>query len=241
MKLIPVSNYEEMSKKAGQILVAQLTLKSNSVLGLATGSTPVGAYQFMAEKYRTGEVSFAACKTLNLDEYAGLSPDDKASYRHFMQENLFNHIDIAPENTHLPDGKNPNPTEECARYDALIQTLGPIDLQVLGLGHNGHIAFNEPGDAFVPHTHLVTLDQSTIDANKRFFENEADVPRTAFTMGLGSILGARCILLLVSGGAKAAILRDSLKGPITPRVPASILQLHPNLIVIADDAARSVL
>ena len=241
MRILSAKDYAEMSAKAGRFIIAQVILKPDSVLGLATGSTPVGAYQFMAEKYREGKVSFAACQTINLDEYQGLSPEDEASYRYFMEDKLFRHIDIAAENTYLPNGKASDPAAECANYDKLIADIGPIDLQLLGIGHNGHIAFNEPGEAFVPGTHLVDLDQSTIDANKRFFESEADVPRRAFTMGLGSILNARRILLLVSGKEKADILRDSLIGPITPKVPASILQFHPDLTVIADEAALSAL
>ena len=241
MRIIPVHDYDEMSEKAGRLFVAQVILKPTSVLGLATGSTPVGTYGFMAAKYREGKVSFAQCKTVNLDEYQGLAPEDEASYHYFMQDKLFCHIDIPKESTHLPNGKAPDPQAECARYDRLIADIGPVDLQILGLGHNGHIAFNEPGEAFVPLTHLVELDPRTIEANKRFFESEADVPRRAFTMGLGSILNARRILLLVSGKEKADILRDSLKGPITPKVPASILQFHPDLTVVADKAALSAL
>ena len=239
MRIIPARDYAEMSEKAGRLFVAQVILKPDSVLGLATGSTPLGTYQFMIEKYREGKVSFAQCKTANLDEYQGLGPEDEASYHYFMWDKLFQHIDIQRENTHFPDGNAPDPKAECARYDKLLADLGPVDLQLLGIGHNGHIAFNEPGDSFIPNTHLVELDQSTIEANKRFFESEADVPRKALTMGLGSLLSARAALLLVSGKEKAEILRESLFGPITPKVPASILQFHPNLTVIADDAARS--
>ena len=239
MRLIAVRDYDELSKKAGRIFVAQVTLKPDSVLGLATGSTPIGTYQFMAEKYREGKVSYAQCKTLNLDEYQGLGPEDETSFHRFMWDNLFDHIDIDPKNVHLPNGKNPDPQAECARYAQLVADIGPIDLQLLGMGLNGHIAFNEPGDAFIPRTNLVNLTPETIEANKRFFENEADIPKKALTIGLADILDARRILLLVSGKEKANILRDSLQGPITPHVPASILQFHPNLTVIADEAALS--
>ena len=239
MRIIGVSDYNEMSTRAAELLVAQVTLKPDSVLGLATGSTPVGAYERMAEAYRAGRVSFAQCRSVNLDEYVGLGPGDAASYHEFMWENLFHHIDILPAHTNLPNGKCLDAAAECARYDQVLASLGPIDLQILGLGHNGHIAFNEPGDHFVPNTHMVELDEQTIEANQRFFARREDVPVTAYTMGLGPILHARRVLLLVSGEAKAEILHRSLTGPITPMVPASILQLHQNLIVIADDAART--
>jgi len=239
MRLIPVRDYEEMSTRAAEILVAQVVLKPDSVLGLATGSTPVGAYARMADAYRADRVNFSACRSINLDEYVGVGADDPCSYRYFMGDKLFSHIDILPTNTHLPDGTNRDAAAECARYDQLIADLGPIDLQVLGMGHNGHIAFNEPADHFVAGTHLVELDEQTIEANQRFFNSREEVPKTAYTMGVGAILQARCVLLLVSGEAKADILHQSLTGPITPQVPASILQLHPNLVVIADATAMS--
>ena len=241
MRIIPAVNYNEMSVRAAELLVGQVALKPDAVLGLATGSTPVGAYQRMAEAYRAGRVSFADCRTVNLDEYVGLGPGDAQSYHTFMWENLFHHIDVRPEHTNLPNGKNRDAAAECARYDSLLSALGPIDLQVLGIGHNGHIAFNEPSDHFVADTHMVELNEQTIEANQRFFERREDVPTTAYTMGVGPILHARRVLLLVSGEAKAEILSRSLTGPITPEVPASILQLHPDLIVIADDAARKCL
>ena len=241
MRIIPVFDYDEMSVRTAELLVAQVALKPDSVLGLATGSTPVGTYQRMAEANRAGRVSFAECRTVNLDEYVGLGPEDGQSYHTFMWENLFSHIDVKPEHTNLPNGKNLDAAAECTRYDSLISSLGPIDLQILGIGHNGHIAFNEPSDHFVANTHMVELDEKTIEANQRFFERREDVPTTAYTMGVGPILHARRVLLLVSGEAKAEILCRSLTGPITPEVPASILQLHKDLIVIADEAARKYL
>jgi len=239
MKIITVSNYDEMSAEAARVFLDQVAKKPTAVLGLATGGTPVGTYQRLAEAHRRGEISFAQCQSLNLDEYLGLGPTDEASYRYFMQANLFDHIDIRPEHTHLPDGKNPDVALECARYDQLLADLGPIDLQILGLGHNGHIAFNEPNDHFAANTHMVDLDEATIEANQRFFPSRDEVPRQAYTMGMRPILNARHVLFLVSGTAKADILRQSLQGPITPFVPASILQLHGNLTVIADEAALS--
>jgi len=241
MKIIPVSNYDEMSARAAEILVEQAISKPQSLFGLATGSTPIGTYNGMIAAYRAGRVSFAGCKSVNLDEYVGLDHTDEQSYVTFMRENLFNHIDMKPENIHIPNGKNLDNAAECARYDQLLADLGPIDVQVLGIGHNGHIAFNEPADHFSPGTHKVDLDEVTIDANQRFFDCREDVPRAAYSMGLAPIMQASCALLLVTGEAKAEILCRSLTGPITPQVPASILQLHQNLILIADDAARQVL
>ena len=241
MQIIPVSNYDEMSTQAAELLVDQVVSKPQSLLGLATGSTPIGTYDAMIAAYRAGRVSFAACQSVNLDEYLGLDHTDAQSYVTFMRENLFDHIDMKRENQHIPNGKNLDDAAECARYDKLLAKLGFTDVQILGLGHNGHIAFNEPADHFVPGTHKVDLDESTIDANQRFFDSRDDVPRAAYSMGLAPIMQASCVLLLVSGEAKADILYRSLTGPITPQVPASILQLHRNLIVIADDGARQVL
>jgi len=239
MRLIPASNYDEMSTYAATILVEQVSAYPESVLGLATGSTPIGTYSGMIKAYREGRVSFAACQSVNLDEYVGLDQTDEQSYKTFMQEQLFAHIDMKPEHIHIPNGKNLDTDAECVRYDQLLAELGPIDIQVLGIGHNGHIGFNEPAEHFVPGTHKVDLDDSTIDANQRFFNSRDDVPRAAYTMGMAPIMQASCVLLLVSGEAKAEILHRSLTGPITPQVPASILQLHHNLIVIADkDACR---
>lgn len=239
MQIIKVSNYQEMSKVAGDIMLAQVKGKPDSVLGLATGSTPVGMYGHMAEAYGAGEVSFSQCKSINLDEYMGLTADNEASYHYFMADNLFGHIDMKPENIHLPDGANKDSEAVCENYDQLIADIGPIDLQVLGIGTNGHIAFNEPADYFEMGTHKVALTEDTIEANKRFFEKKEDVPKEAYTMGIGSIFQAKHILLLVSGEGKAEALYESFKGKITPQVPASILQLHSNVTVIADQAALS--
>ena len=239
MKIIPVSDYAALSTKAADLIIAQIKSKPDSVLGLATGSTPLGTYQSLIKAYETGALSFAACTSVNLDEYAGLGASDAQSYHAFMWENLFSHIDIPAERTHLPNGKNPDAAAECARYDEVLARFSPIDIQILGIGHNGHIAFNEPAAHFTAHTHKVTLDEATISANQRFFNSRDEVPTAAYTMGLAPILHAKTVLLLVSGKDKADILKASLTGPITPQVPASILQLHANLIVIADEAAHA--
>ena len=237
MNILAVENYEQMSEHASELVLQQVKEKPDSVLGLATGSTPVGTYQLLAAAHKRGEISFAASKSINLDEYLGLGAEDEASYRHFMQENLFAHIDISAENIHLPNGKNPNVDEVSAAYDRLIADIGPIDLQILGIGTNGHIAFNEPDDHFVAGTHLVDLTEDTIEANQRFFSSRDEVPKQAYTMGMAAILKAKRILLLVSGAQKADALYESLNGPITPQMPASILQLHDNVTVIADREA----
>ena len=241
MRILAAKDYNHMSRQAANLISAQVILEPASVLGLATGSTPVGTYKQLIEWYKKGDVDFSSCKTVNLDEYVGLGRGDENSYDTFMWDNFFSHINIAPENVHIPNGKNRDEADECRHYDEVLASLGHIDLQLLGLGHNGHIAFNEPGHDFTLGTHRVKLNESTIEANRRFFEKEEDVPRYAYTMGLKSILGADRILLLVSGAEKAEILYRSLAGPITPEVPARILQLHGDLVVVADDAALSVI
>ncbi len=234
MKIIRTASYEEMSGRAAGILTAQVALKPNSVLGLATGSTPIGTYKQMIAAQKAGLVDFSAAVTVNLDEYAGLEPTHDQSYRWFMQQNLLNHINILPQNTHVPQGTAANLDEECARYEALIAGYGGIDMQLLGIGHNGHIGFNEPDDCFAPITHKVSLTQSTINANKRFFESADDVPRQALTMGIGTIMAAKKVLIIASGAEKADILSRAFCGPVTPQVPASILQFHPDVTLVAD-------
>ena len=241
MKIYSAQDYQSMSRKAANILSAHVILKPGSVLGLATGSTPIGMYKQLIEWYNKGDIDFSQVHTVNLDEYLGLAPTHEQSYRYFMQQNLFDHIDIKPENTHVLNGLAADPDAECAAYDQLIRELGGVDLQLLGMGHNGHIGFNEPADEFVGPTHVVELAQSTIDANKRFFASEADVPRQALTMGMAAILQARSVVVVVSGEDKAEIVHKAFFGPITPRVPASLLQLHPNVTVVGDEAAFSVL
>lgn len=232
MKFITVDSYEELSKIAAGIISAQVILKPNCVLGLATGSSPLGTYAKLADACKKGELDFSDVTSVNLDEYAGLSGDNEQSYRYFMNENLFSKINIDIERTYVPCGTADNYDEECARYDALIESLGGIDLQLLGIGLDGHIGFNEPDDFFTKETHRVTLDESTIEANARFFESRDDVPREALTMGMGAIMQAKRVLLIANGKNKKEILEKAFYGPITPQVPASILQLHPNLTVI---------
>lgn len=228
-----------MSRKAANIISAQIILKPDCVLGLATGSTPIGTYQQLIARYQEGDLDFSQVRTANLDEYRGLTRDNDQSYYYFMYHNLFKEVNIDMANTNIPDGTNPDSAAEAARYDQVIRDLGGVDLQLLGMGHNGHIGFNEPGDAFDKGTHCVDLQPSTIEANKRFFASIDDVPKQAYTMGIQTIMSARKILLLVSGAEKAEILHKALCGPITPHVPASVLQLHNNVTVVADEAALS--
>lgn len=239
MKIYKTKDYDAMSRKAASVIAAQMTLKTDSVLGLATGSTPVGTYKQLIQWYQEGILDFSDITSVNLDEYRGLSPESDQSYRYFMNHNLFDHVNIKKECTYVPDGLEADSETACRKYDEIIEHVGGIDLQILGLGHNGHIGFNEPGDIFEKTTHCVDLTESTIEANKRFFEKEEDVPRQAYTMGIQTIMKAKMILLLVSGEGKAQILRDVICGPVTPKVPASILQMHPNVIIIADEAALS--
>ena len=240
MRLIRAKDYAEVSRKAGQIIAAQIQLKPDCVLGLATGSSPVGTYQELIAKYQQGELDFSQVKTINLDEYVGLTADHDQSYAYFMRTNLFDHVNIDPKNCNIPNGMNPDAAAECARYDAIVDGFGGADLQLLGLGPNGHIGFNEPGEAFVPGTNLVDLTPSTIDANQRFFAKREDVPTQAYTMGIGSIMKAKRVLLVVNGAAKAQAVKDCFFGPIKPQSPGSILQLHPDFTLIADEAALSL-
>ena len=232
---------QAVSKAAAMIFAAQLAEKSDSVLGLATGSTPVETYRKMIELYNEGQMDFSKVKSYNLDEYVGLGPEHECSYRYFMQEQLFNHINIRPENTFVPSGVADNLDQVGLAYDEAVRAAGGVDLQLLGIGHNGHIGFNEPDDHFTSATHVVNLTESTIKANTRFFKSESEVPRQAISMGVGTIMSARKILLLALGEAKAQAVRDTVKGHITPRVPASVLQLHPNAIILLDEAAASKL
>ena len=237
MKFIKVNTYEELSKKAADLIAAQVIVKPNCVLGLATGSSPLGTYDILAEKCKNGEVDFSGVTSVNLDEYVGLTPENDQSYRYFMNTNLFSRINIDINNTNVPDGCAKDLKAEGERYDALIKGLGGIDLQLLGIGLDGHIGFNEPDDFFTKETHEVTLDESTIEANARFFASIDDVPRSAITMGMMSIMQAKKVLLVVSGKAKAEIVKEAFFGPVTPKVPASILQLHEDVVVVGDEAA----
>ena len=239
MRLYRAKDYNDLSRKAANIISAQVIMKPDCVLGLATGSSPLGTYRPLIEWYKKGDLDFSEVKSVNLDEYKGLPKDNDQSYYYFMHQNFFKDININPENTHIPNGMEPDSEKECSRYNQVISDLGGIDLQLLGLGHNGHIGFNEPDTAFAKMTHCVDLAPSTIEANKRFFASADDVPRQAYTMGIKTIMQARKILLIVSGEDKAQILYDVLNGPITPHVPASILQLHSDVTVVADEAALS--
>ena len=232
MKFITTDSYKELSHIAANIMGAQITLKPNSVIGLATGSTPLGLYRELGERCQKGDLDFSEVITVNLDEYAGLKGDHEQSYRYFMQKNLFDHINIKPENTYGPNGCSADPAQEGKEYDDRITRFGGIDMQLLGIGMDGHIGFNEPADHFVKATHLVDLHESTIEANSRFFNSADEVPKQAVTMGMGSIMGAKKILMIVNGKAKKDILMDALYGPITPQNQASILQLHPDVTVI---------
>ena len=239
MKIYKTKNYDEMSKKAAHIIASQVILNPDCVLGLATGSTPVGTYKNLIEWYNNGDLDFSQITSCNLDEYKGLSGEHDQSYRYFMNHNLFDHVNIRKECTYVPDGLEEDSDKAARDYDQIIAAQGGIDLQLLGLGHNGHIGFNEPADEFPKGTHVVDLTESTIQANKRFFASEADVPRQAYTMGIGTIMNAKKILVVVSGEDKAEILNKVINGPITPQVPASILQLHPDVTIVADEAALS--
>lgn len=241
MKMYVTADYQSMSRKAANILSAQVILNPTCVLGLATGSSPVGMYKQLIAWYEKGDLDFSQVKSVNLDEYVGLAPTHEQSYRYFMQTNLFDHVNIDPANTNVPNGLAADPAAECRRYNQVIRDMGGIDIQVLGMGHNGHIGFNEPGEAFELETHVVDLQESTINANARFFESRDDVPRQAMTMGIKSIMQARQILVVVSGEDKAEIVKTAFTGPVTPRVPASILQMHPNVVLVGDQAAMSKL
>ena len=241
MRIYQVDTYDEMSLRAGRIMAAHVLQNPRCVLGLATGSTPIGLYKCLIERYDQGILDFSQVRSVNLDEYAGLDGSHDQSYRYFMEQNLFRHINIKRENTNVPDGKAADLAAEGARYDALIRDLGGIDIQLLGMGRNGHIGFNEPCGEFIPGTHEVSLAQSTIDANARFFETIDLVPRKAITMGIASIMQARQVLVVVSGEDKADAVRAAFQGPVTPQCPASILQLHPDVILVGDKAALSKL
>ena len=241
MIIYRAKDYQDMSRKAANIISAQIIMKPNCVLGLATGSSPVGTYRQLIEWYNKGDLDFSHVTSINLDEYKGLSTENDQSYRYFMDTNLFNHVNIDKAHTFVPNGLEVNSEKACTDYNHTIATSGGIDLQLLGLGHNGHIGFNEPGAAFERETHCVDLTESTIEANKRFFASEEEVPRQAYTMGIKNIMQAKKILVIVSGADKAQILEKVLYGPITPEVPASILQLHNDVTIVADEAALSCL
>lgn len=241
MRIYVTEDYSAMSRRVANILSAQVILKPDCVLGLATGSTPVGAYKQLVEWYKKGDLDFSQVRSINLDEYVGLAPTHDQSYRYFMQSNLFDHVNIVPENTNVPNGLAADAAEECRRYNEVIHALGPIDIQLLGMGHNGHIGFNEPADVFERETHVVDLTDTTIQANARFFASADEVPRQAMTMGVQTIMQAKKVLVAVSGKDKAEIVKKAFTGPVTPQVPASILQMHPDVILVGDKDALSLL
>ncbi len=239
MKICRAKDYNDMSRKAANLISAQIIMKPNCVLGLATGSTPVGTYRQLVEWYEKGDLDFSEVMTVNLDEYKGLTRENPQSYYYFMNENLFGKVNINKTRTFLPDGTEPDSKTACENYNEILRAVGDVDLQLLGLGHNGHIGFNEPGDCFSTETHCIDLSEQTIKANARFFETLEEVPRQAYTMGVKTIMSARRILIIVSGEDKAEIVKRAFFGPITPQVPASILQLHRNVTLVADEAALS--
>ena len=239
MKIIKAKDYDEMSRKAANIIAAQIYVKPDCVLGLATGSTPIGTYKELVAKYELGDLDFSDVTTVNLDEYKGITKENDQSYYYFMNDNLFSHVNINKERTFLPDGTEPDSDKACNAYNEIIHSVGGQDLQLLGLGHNGHIGFNEPAAEFPLETHCVDLTESTIKANQRFFASYDDVPKQAYTMGIKTIMQAKKVLVVVSGEDKADIVQKAFFGPVTPEVPASVLQLHPDCTVVADAAALS--
>ena len=240
MNIFVEKNYDDVSKRAADIVAEQIKTKSDSVLGLATGSSPIGMYENLVKMYDDGEISFKNIKTVNLDEYVGLEPTDVSSYRYFMNHHLFSKVDIDIDNTHVPNGVAKDANSECDKYSKMTRELG-VDLQVLGLGENGHIGFNEPGTPFDQETHVVNLTESTIKANSRLFDKEEDVPRQAISMGIKNIMDAKKIILIVTGQQKADALAKVINGPLTPEVPGSVLGLHHEVTVICDEAAASKL
>lgn len=241
MKLFATKDYDEMSLKGASVLGAVIAQNPKAVIGLATGSTPVGTYKNLAKANEQGIIDFSDITSVNLDEYVGLPGDHDQSYRYFMNDNLFNHVNIDIKRTHVPNGLASDVDKEGLAYDEMIKSLGGTDIQLLGIGANGHIAFNEPDDVFTYATHKVTLTENTREVNARFFASIDDVPKYAITMGIGSIFAAKKILLLANGANKAQALYDTVYGPISPKVPASILQLHTDVTIVADEAAMAVI
>ena len=235
MKIIRAKDYADMSRKAANTISAQVILKPNSVLGLATGSSPVGTYKQLIDWYNKGDIDFSQITTVNLDEYVGLAGDHEQSYRYFMNTNLFDHINIDKARTFVPNGMAEDMDAECERYEDLIRSLGGVDLQLLDIGHDGHIGFNEPSTAFETTTHCVELNKMTIKANARFFGSEDKVPTHAVTMGIKTIMQAKKILLIANGADKKEIMEKAFFGPVMPSVPASILQMHPDLTIVTAD------
>ncbi|MFD2673627.1 glucosamine-6-phosphate deaminase [Marinicrinis sediminis] len=241
MRFITAVDRERLEKKLAMMIAAQVTRKPDSVLGLATGSSPMNVYKRLVELYRQGYVDFSEASSVNLDEYTGLHPSDPQSYSSYMNQHLFQHINIQLERTHIPSSDSACMEAECARYEALIQRLGGIDMQLLGIGRNGHIGFNEPSATFPVATHVVHLDESTIRSNAQYFESAEAMPRQAITVGIGTIMQARKVVLMAFGEQKADILQQAFFGQVTPEVPASILQFHPDVTIVADQAAMQTI
>lgn len=239
MRFVIADSYDEMSRNAADVIAACINDNDPCVLGLATGSTPIGTYECLVRDYEAGKVSFADVTTYNLDEYCGISPESPDSYHYFMDDHLFSHVNIDPAHTHVPDGDGADPAASCQAYERALEDAGWVDLQLLGLGNNGHIGFNEPAPDFSVTTHIVKLTESTIDANSRLFESAEDVPREAITMGIGTIMKARKIVVVANGSVKAPIVKEAFTGPVRPEVPASVLQLHPDVTVILDKEAAA--
>lgn len=237
MRVYCAKDYDHASRVAANIISAQVIMKPDCVLGLATGSTPIGTYEELIRRYEQGDLDFSKVHSINLDEYRGLSPENDQSYRYFMNTHLFDKINIDKKNTYVPDGLEPNKEKACRDYEEIIRVHGGVDLQVLGLGHNGHIGFNEPGSVFEKETHCVTLSETTREANARFFNSMDEVPTEAYTMGIGSIMQAKKIVVIVTGEGKREIVKKAFQGPITPEVQASVLQLHSDVILVGDEAA----
>ncbi len=237
MRVYCAADYYHASRVAANIISAQVIMKPDCVLGLATGSTPIGTYEQLICWYEKGDLDFSQVHSINLDEYRGLSPENDQSYRYFMNTHLFDKINIDKKNTYVPDGLEPDKEKACRDYEEIIHAHGGVDLQILGLGHNGHIGFNEPGSAFEKEAHCVTLTETTRQANARFFASMDEVPTEAYTMGIKSIMQAKKIVVIVSGESKNEIVKKAFHGPITPEVPASVLQLHNDVILVGDEAA----
>lgn len=241
MRVIKATDYDAASKACANLIFAQVVTKPDCVLGLATGSTPIGTYENLVRLYEAGDLDFSKVTSVNLDEYKGLSGDNDQSYRYFMNDHLFSHVNIDIKRTNVPNGLEPDSDKACADYEKIIEEVGGIDLQLLGLGPNGHIGFNEPCSEFVKKTHCVDLTESTIQANSRFFASMDEVPKQAYTMGIQTIMNAKKIVLIATGKNKAETVKKAFFGPITPEVPASILQLHPDCTIVLDADAASLL
>ena len=239
MRIIKARDYEDVSRKAANIIFSVITEKPDCVMGLATGSSPLGIYKELVRHYQEGDLDFSRVTTVNLDEYRGLDREDPQSYAYYMRENFFSKVNIRLGKTFLPDGTQEDRQKACEEYDQILSQAGQQDIQLLGIGQDGHIGFNEPADHFPKGTHCVDLAESTIEANARFFEGQDQVPTQAYTMGIQSIMSAKRILMVANGKEKARILKQAFQGPVTPQVPASILQLHPQVILVADEEALS--